>query len=103
VRREDVARAVADAVLEVPGVARLSPGSPVEVSTLFAGGKVVGVRLSGDVVEVHIVADRGPLPAVAEQTSIAAKRVLSASGDARDVLVVVDDVEESAVDRRART
>lgn len=102
-RREDLARAVADAVLEVPGVARLSPGSPVEVATLFAGGKVVGLRLSGDVVEVHVVADRGPLPAVAEQAAVAAKRVLSAAGDGREVVVVVDDVEESAVDRRART
>ena len=101
-RREDVARAVADAVLGVPGVAQLSPGFPVEVATLFAGGKVVGVRLSGEVVEVHIVADRGPLPAVAEEASAAAKRTLSAAGDDRDVMVVVDDVEASAVDRRAR-
>ena len=102
-RREDLARAVADAVLEVPGVARLSPGGPVEVATLFAGGKVVGLRLSGEVVELHIVADRVPLPEVAEQASVAAKVVLSAAGDDREVLVVVDDVEESAVDRRART
>lgn len=102
-RREDLARSVADAVLEVPGVARLSPGSSVEVATLFAGGKVVGLRLSGEVVEVHIVADRVPLPQVAEQASAAAMRVLSAAGDDRQVLVVVDDVEESAVDRRART
>jgi hypothetical protein len=102
VRREDLARAMAEAVLDVPGVARLSPGYPVEVATLFAGGKVVGVRLSGEVVEVHIVAGQVPLPPVAEQASIAAKRVLSAAGDDREVMVVVDDVEESAVDRRAR-
>ena len=47
VRREDVARAVADAVLAVPGVAGLSPGTGVEVSTQFSGGKVIGVRLTG--------------------------------------------------------
>jgi hypothetical protein len=102
VRREDLARAVADAVLKVAGVARLSPGSPVEVATLFAGGKVVGLRLSGEMVEVHIVADRGPLPQVGEEASAAAKRVLSAAGDDREVMVVVDDADESAVDR-ART
>ena len=46
-RREDLARAVADAVVGVPGVARLSPGTGVEVATLFPGGKVIGLRLSG--------------------------------------------------------
>ena len=102
-RREDLARAVADAVVDVPGVTRLSPGTGVEVATLFAGGKVIGLRLSGEVVEVHLVADRVPLPPIADEAAAAARRVLSAAGDPRDVLVVMEDVEASAVERRART
>jgi hypothetical protein len=100
VRREDIARAVADAVLAVPGVAGLSPGSGVEVSTQFSGGKVIGVRLTGNEVEVHIVADRGPLPPIANEAAAAAGRVLSAGGDNRPVLVVVDDIVTDAMTRR---
>ena len=102
-RREDLARAVADAVVDVPGVARLHPGTGVEVATLFPGGKVIGLRLSGEVVEVHLVADRVPLPPVADEAAAAARRVLAAAGDGRDVRVVVEDVEASAVERRAHT
>ena len=102
-RREDLARAVADAVIDVPGVARLHPGTGVEVATLFPGGKVIGLRLSGEAVEVHLVADRVPLPPVADEAAGAAQRVLAAAGDGRDVRVVVEDVEASAVERRAHT
>ena len=102
VRREDVARAVADAVTAVPGVAGLSPGSGVEVSTQFAGGKVVGVRLTGDEVEIHIVADQVPLGRVGDEAAAAARRVLTANGDTRPVIVVIDDVAAEALDRRAR-
>jgi len=104
-RREDLAQAVADAVTAVPGVARLTGGPGVEVATLFSGGKVVGLRLSSDPVEVHIVADRMPLPPVADEAVAAARRVLSAAGDDREVRVVVVDVESEAMatlDRRGR-
>jgi len=101
VRREDIARAVADAVLAVPGVAGLSPGSGVEVSTQFSGGKVIGVRLTGDKVEVHIVADRIPLPPIANEAAAAARQVLAATGDDRPVVVVVDDIVTDALTRRA--
>lgn len=101
-RREDLALAVADAVTSVPGVARLSPGPGVEVATLFAGGKVIGLRLSGATVAVHIVADQGPLKPIAEEVAAAARRVLSAAGDGRPVTVVVEDVEAAALDRRRR-
>jgi len=100
VRREDLARAVADAVTSVPGVARLSPGTGVEVATLFAGGKVVGLRLSGTAVAVHIVADAGPLQAIADEAAAAARRVLMAAGDSRPVNVVIEDVEAAALGRR---
>jgi hypothetical protein len=81
-------------------VARLHPGGGVEVATLFPGGKVIGLRLSGEVVEVHLVADRVPLPPIADEAAAAARRVLNAVGDGRDVRVVVEDVEAYAVERR---
>jgi len=101
-RREDLARAVADAVTSVPGVVRLSPGTGIEVATLFAGGKVLGLRLSGDSVVVHIVTDRGPLPPIAEEAAAAARRVLLAAGDDRPVDIVVEDIEAPVFDRRVQ-
>jgi hypothetical protein len=100
VRVEDVARAVADAVLAVPGVASLSPGRGIEVSTQFSGGKVIGVRLGADEVTVGIVADRVPLPDVANQVAASVRQVLSAMGDGRAVTVAIDDVAPEALARR---
>jgi hypothetical protein len=101
-RREDLAHAIADAVTEVPGVAGLTPGDGVEVATLYSGGKVVGLRLSSDPVQVHIIADRTPLPPVAEAAAAAARRVLAAAGDDREVQVVVADLAPQLTDRRGR-
>jgi len=101
-RHEDLAQAVAAAVTAVPGVARLSGGSGVEVATLFAGGKVVGLRLSGEQVDIHVVADRVPLPPIADEAAKAARRVLAVAGDDRQVRVVVEDVETAAVNRRGQ-
>ena len=103
VRREDLARSIADAATQVSGVAGLTGGPGVEVATLFAGGKVVGLRLGDDQVEVHLIADRVPLPPVAQEAAAAVRRVLAAFGDRRSVQVVVDDVVAEAVDRRGRT
>ncbi len=103
VRREDLAHAAADAALGVPGVARLSPGTGVEVSTQYAGGKVVGVRLTGTEAEVQIVADRVPLPPITDQVAAAVGAVLAAAGDPRHVTVVVADIEAAAADRRGRS
>ena len=100
VRREDIAQAVADAVRAVPGVAGLSPGTGVEVSTQFSGGKVIGVRLIGDEAEVHIIADRLPLPPIANEAAAAARQVLRAAGDDRPVVVVIDDIAYDAMTRR---
>lgn len=100
VRVEDAARAIADAVLVVPGVAGLSAGRGIEVSTQFSGGKVVGVRFTGEEVTVGIVADRVPLPPVAHEVTASVRRVLSAMGDGRPVTVVVDDVVPEALSRR---
>jgi hypothetical protein len=100
VRVEDVARAVAGATLAVPGVAALSPGPGVEVSTQFSGGKVVGVKLGGDEVSVRIAADRVPLPPVAAEVTASVRRVLLAMGDTRSVTVFIDDVTPGALTRR---
>ena len=100
VRREDIAQAVADAVRAVPGVAGLSPGTGVEVSTQFSGGKVIGVRLTGDEAAVHIIADRWPLPPIANEAAAAARQVLRAAGDDRPVGVVIDDIASDAMTRR---
>lgn len=105
VRVEDVASAIADAALGVPGVAGLSPGprsvtGGVEVSTPYPGGKVVGVRMAADGVTVGITVDRVPLPPVADQVAAAVRRVLSAVGDDRPVTVVIDDALPEALNRR---
>lgn len=103
-RREDLARSIADAVTAVPGVAGLtSADSRVEVATLFAGGKVVGLRLGDDTVEIHILVDRPPVQQVANEAVAAARRVLAAVGDERAVRVVVADVVVDALERRDRS
>jgi len=93
--QERLASAVRDAVLAVPGVARLTSGGAVEVATQFPGGKVVGVRL-GDPVEVHVAVDRSPIISVTEQVRAAVQAVLDRSGGSRPVEVVVDDIEPVA-------
>jgi hypothetical protein len=93
-----IAATIRDAVLAIPGVARLTPGTAVEVATLFAGGKVCGIRL-GDPVEVHVaVLDRTPIPALAEEIRGAVKRILGSVGEhPRCIDVVVDDIEPAVV------
>lgn len=93
--RAELARAVADAVVKAPGVARLSPGPVVEVATVYPGGKVIGVRLA-DTVVVHLVAAVLPLRPVAEAATAACRAVLDEAGDERRVEVVIDDVDDSA-------
>ena len=90
--RERLAVAVRDAVLAIPGVARLTPGDAIEAATYFAGGKVVGVRL-GDPVEVHVAVDRLPIVPIAERIRAAARGVLERNGESWPVEVVVDDFE----------
>jgi hypothetical protein len=102
VRREDLARSLADAVTAVAGVASLSGGPGVEVATFFSGGKVTGLHLGDDQVDVHVVIDQAPVQVVAEAAAAAALRVLSAVGDSRRVQVIVDDVALEAFDRRVR-
>jgi hypothetical protein len=88
-----LAASIADAVRTVPGVRRLDRGGAIEAATQYPGGKVVGVRLD-ETVQIHIAADRVPLPPVAAGVARAARSVLAAVGDDRPVEVFIDDIEE---------
>jgi hypothetical protein len=101
VRREDLAKSVEHAVIATPGVAALHPGFDVEVATYYSGGKVVGLSLSGEAVDIYVTADRVPLRDVADDAAAAAAKVLAAVGDHRPVNVVVADVTESGLNRRS--
>lgn len=103
--RGATARAVADAVLNVPSVARLTGGKgAVSAATHYPGGTVRGVRLGPDTVWVHIVVARLPLAPAADEARRAARSALDGMGDARTVDVVVEDIDEAAFgELRART
>ncbi|GAA4440462.1 hypothetical protein [Phytohabitans houttuyneae] len=92
----ELALAVRDAVTAVPGVRQVRAGSAVEVATQYPGGKVSGVRVSGETVEVHVVVGRLPLQPVVGQARAAARAVLDRYGDPRPVTVVVVDVADDA-------
>ena len=93
VDRAVLAASVASALTQVPGVARLSPGTGVEVATQFAGGKVVGVGVRDDAVVAHLVIDRWPLDQVARAARAAAETALADLGVARRLDLVIDDVD----------
>jgi hypothetical protein len=84
---------VAAAVDEVPGVRRTLGSGVVECSTLYAGGRVEGVALGDDVVQVCVALARLPVPQVAAEVAVAAREALKTLGDRRRVGVVVDDLD----------
>jgi len=93
VNRAVFAAAVATALARVPGVARLSPGTGVEVATQFAGGKVVGVGVRDDAVVAYLVVDRLPVDRVARAARVAGEAALADLGVARRLDLVIDDVD----------
>jgi hypothetical protein len=93
VDRAVLAAAVATALVQVPGVARLSPGTGVEVATQVAGGKVVGVGLRDDAVVAYLVVDRLPVDQVARAARAAGEAALADLGVARRLDLVIDDLE----------
>ncbi|MFK3979832.1 hypothetical protein ACI2K4_05555 [Micromonospora sp. NPDC050397] len=95
--RVALATAIRDAVLAVDGVAGLATGGPVEIATLYAGGKIPGVRLGDDLVEVHVRVDAVPMMPLAERIHTAVRDVLERAGAGRPVEVVVDDVDLAAL------
>ncbi|MBE1490595.1 hypothetical protein [Plantactinospora soyae] len=87
-----VAAEIRTAVLAVPGVTRLTPGTGVEVATHFPGGKITGIRL-GEPIEVHVEIGPVPIAPVAEQIRDAVRDVLGRFGRRSPVEVVVDDID----------
>lgn len=82
--------AVATAVVGCPPVAGLSGGRFGEVATYLPGRRLVGVRLDGEELEVHVVARWGtPLPEVGD----AVRRAVAPVGGGRPVTVYIDDIE----------
>ncbi len=100
--RGALARAVATAASNVPGVSRLVPGSGVPVATHYPGGVVPGVGLGPEAVSVHVVVDTFPLEPIVTGVVAAVGRTLADVGDPRRVEVVVEDVEDRALERMVK-
>ena len=84
----ELADQVADAVRAVPGVHDLYGGVLGEVATYLPGRRVVGVRLTDDGCDVHIVTTgRQPLAEVAPAVRAAVRPVVPGRID-----VTVEDV-----------
>lgn len=97
--RGAIARVVAAAALGVPGVAQLTGGrGAVRAVTHYPGGTVTGVRLDTARVWVHIVAGRLPLRPLADAVHRAVRAELDRMGDARTVDLVIEDLDESALE-----
>lgn len=89
--------AVAEAVSACPSVARLTPGSGVELVTYLPGRRVAGVRMGDDGLEVHVVARYGPTMAeVAEEIRAALRPVV---GDVA-ISVTIHDIDVGTLDRK---
>jgi hypothetical protein len=101
--RVSIARAVADAVHRVPGVATLSPGQFAEFATHGPGERIEGVLVTRGHehlrVEVHLTAHYSSklnIPSLARQVRSAALRAVDGA-DARKtrIDIVVDDLRFS--------
>ncbi|MGF0115039.1 hypothetical protein ACQFYA_01775 [Promicromonospora sp. Marseille-Q5078] len=107
--RRVLAGRVRDAVLTVPGVARLSGGVLGEVATYLPGDRIAGVRFDDDDVHVHVVVTAAGLrdvPGVAGAVHAATRQALASSAqedaptggaERAHVVVHVDDVEATGV------
>ncbi len=82
--------AVAAAVSACPPVAALAGGAYGEIATYLPGRRLLGVRLSGEELEVHVVARWGtPLPEVAHRV----REAVAPLAGGRPVTVYIDDIE----------
>jgi hypothetical protein len=97
--RVAVAQAVAAAVDGVGG-ARRTVGSGVEVATQLRGGRVVGVRVVGSQVEVHVVVEGLDVARVAERVQLDVRAALDRMGDPRPVALTVDDIDLASIPAR---
>ncbi|MET0475672.1 MAG: hypothetical protein ABW001_13665 [Mycobacterium sp.] len=92
----ELADGIAALVRATPGVAALHPGMYGEVGTYLPGRRVTGVRVTDDVVDVHVTVVAGaPLRA----TAAAVRAAVAASVPGRTVNVTVEDIDVSAAAR----
>ena len=90
--RVELARSVHEVVSRLRGISRLDSG-PVDKSTQYAGGRIPGVVVTGDDLDIHVVVDEFPVTAVADRVHAAVGEVLHGVGEHRRVRVFVTDVE----------
>ncbi len=92
VDRADVADSVAAAVLSVPGVVDLHPGSFGEVATYLPGRRVSGVRVRADgTAEIHVVLRFGvPVLETADRVRAAVRALVPGQVDVTVQDVVAD-------------
>jgi hypothetical protein len=92
-RRGELATAVAVAVDAVPGVDR---SRSLTHSTIYPGGRVDGVRLEKDAVDVYVTMNQSaygqPLTALGDQIRQLVDAVLRSLGDSRVSNVIIEDV-----------
>jgi hypothetical protein len=93
VDRAALARGIAAAVMSVPGVAALSPGTAMEASTLYPGGRVIGVVIGEHEVTVHFVAEQLPLQDVLERVRAAVAAAQASLDSHLAIAMVVDDLD----------
>ncbi|MGP4058723.1 hypothetical protein ACTWP6_28510 [Mycobacterium sp. 4D054] len=86
---QEPADLLAAAVLAVPGVAALHPGMFGEVGTYLPGRRVAGIRITDNVVDVHIVVVFG---VAVRDTAAAVRATVSALHPGAEVNVTVEDV-----------
>lgn len=87
-----VARAVADTALATDGVHSLGTGTFAEVATYEGADKVLGVHVTEEEVEVHIIA-LYPLQSSIPQLADTIRSRVAAEVESRRVDVVVEDLE----------
>ena len=98
------AREVADAVLAVPGVTGLYGGVFGEIATYLPGGRINGVVVSDNAVDVHIVVDMThDLIEVAGEVRALSRRLtgVPATVTVEDITVGTDIVGSGATDTGA--
>ena len=84
----DTARLLAQAAMQVEGVAELHRGEFGEVATYLPGEQIAGVRLGESVGEIHLVTDlRRNVWTVAEEVRAAAEQIAG-----MPIIVTVEDV-----------
>ncbi len=86
-----VARVAAEAALATDGVDSLNAGPMPEIATYGPGEKVVGVIVTEDEVELHIVASY-PLESPIPELNTKIREKVAPKAEGRAVTIAVDDL-----------